>query len=203
MRRRKSAPGATRFSVDPPTMTEMAALISEEPVLARGLYYRADWIPGEHNDQTPPPRRWLSPRAGHYRRISDLAAKMYPGPFGPLQQPLSSASQFESPQLHQVVRANRRDFRRPRSASHAWSLSPQISVSRVAMRQELAPRDRKWPLAANIGAKRADRTVAERNHPAPPDALFLGGGDLVPDAFACDFALQLGFVRNGVPQRWA
>ena len=34
--------------------------------------------------------------------------------------------------------------------------------------------------------------VAERHHPSHPDALLLGGGDLVPDALARDLALKLG-----------
>jgi hypothetical protein len=34
--------------------------------------------------------------------------------------------------------------------------------------------------------------VAERHHPSHPDALLLGGGDLVPDALARDLALELG-----------
>jgi hypothetical protein len=41
------------------------------------------------------------------------------------------------------------------------------------MRQELAPRDRKWPLAANIGAKRADRTVASETTPLLQMPFFL------------------------------
>src|SRR5258708_5430736 len=34
--------------------------------------------------------------------------------------------------------------------------------------------------------------IAERNHAAHPDALLLGGGDLVPNAFAGDFPFELG-----------
>ena len=34
--------------------------------------------------------------------------------------------------------------------------------------------------------------VAERHHSTHPDALLLGGGDLVPDALAGDLALELG-----------
>jgi nucleotidyltransferase/DNA polymerase involved in DNA repair len=49
------------------------------------------------------------------------------------------------------------------SVRRTQSLWPQISVSRVALLQELAPRDRKWPLAANIGAKRADQ-MADRTY---------------------------------------
>ena len=40
--------------------------------------------------------------------------------------------------------------------------------------------------------------IAERNHAAHPDALLLGGGDLVPDAFAGDFPLELGERQEDV-----
>ena len=40
--------------------------------------------------------------------------------------------------------------------------------------------------------------VAERNHSAHPDALLLRRGDLVPDAFAGDFAFELGEGQQDV-----
>ena len=63
-------------------------------------------------------------------------------------------------------------FRRPFSASRSQSLRPQISVSRVALRRELAPRDRKWPPAANVSAKRA-RLQALAKRPGDTMQAFL------------------------------
>src|SRR5208337_2243189 len=40
--------------------------------------------------------------------------------------------------------------------------------------------------------------IAERNHAAHPDALLLRGGDLVPNAFAGDFPLELGERQEDV-----
>jgi hypothetical protein len=40
--------------------------------------------------------------------------------------------------------------------------------------------------------------IAEQNHAAHPDALLLGGGDLVPNAFAGNFPFELGERQEGV-----
>ena len=40
--------------------------------------------------------------------------------------------------------------------------------------------------------------IAERNHPAHKNALLFGGSDLVSDAFARDFALDLGEGQEDV-----
>ena len=40
--------------------------------------------------------------------------------------------------------------------------------------------------------------IAERHHAAHPDALLLRGGDLVPNAFASDFPLELGERQEDV-----
>jgi hypothetical protein len=83
--------------------------------------------------------------------------------------------QFGVPQLHQEVNANRLDFAWSEFARHFrelyaenWSLpvclpllagnsrAPQISVSRVAVREEPASGDRKYSSAANGIVTRTD-----------------------------------------------
>jgi hypothetical protein len=102
------------------------------------------------------------------------------------------ASRFESPQLHQEVCANRLDFpgsettrhfrnlcaenrscgrfgtfRRSFSATSHQSLWPQISVSRVALLQELAQRDRKWPLGATSARREPIKGLIGRSTKLP------------------------------------